>query len=224
MYSRFFKFVPIILAIFGFARAPTGLLVTVFAFLTSAIGLSESIRSGNSREVCRKTISSTLGSLVAESARAEDAVQLSETYKKKSRQRVAEEEVKMRAVNKKLEGTDYTPETMAQQNQISTNIKLFHTQMLESDQQLELAKKQQSTANNQLAKLRKKVDLIFTVTMNDDPDGGPRRIFNTIEWRSLCPKYRVLCPLPAADILTLIGITDEIDDIDQGCNHYSKLK
>jgi hypothetical protein len=199
-------------------------LISIFLFFPAAAGFSESIRSGNSREVCRKTISSTLSSLLADSAQAEDSVVLSETYAKKSRQREAQEEVKMKAINKKLEGNDFTPDTMAQQNLIATSIKLYHTQMLDSLDQLEQAKKKKIEVSTHLAKLRKKVEQIFTITMNEDPEGSNRKIFNTIEWRSLCPKYRVLCPLPAEHLLILVSITDEIDDVDQGCLHYSKLR
>lgn len=224
MRGIFFTSLSILSANVGGFKSLFSALVALLTFYPAGAGYSESIRSGNSREVCRKTISGTMSSLVADSAQAEDSVVLSETYAKKSRQREAEEELKMKAINKKLEGKDFTPDTMAQQQLIGTSIKVYHTQMLDSLEQLELAKKKKTEINTRLAKLRKNVELLFTISMNDDPEGASRRLFNTIEWRSLCPKYRVLCPLPAEHLLILVSITDEIDDVDQGCLHYSKLK
>ena len=224
MKHRIFTPLSIILALLARFRPSLTVFATVIFFLAADAGVSESIRAGNSREVCRKSISSSLGSLVADRAQAEDSVELSKTYKEKARLRVAAEEVKLKVINKTLESTDFTPDTMSKQNQIATSIKLYHTQMLESDDQLEHSKKRLASVDSRLAKLRKKVDVIFKVSMNDDPDGGPRKIFNTIDWLSPCPKYRMLCPLPEADLKVLISITDEIDDVDQGCLHYIKIK
>jgi hypothetical protein len=221
---RFYMPVTVFSAEFShFATAGCAALV-ILNFFVATTGRSESSGSTNSREICRKSVSSALGNLMGDSAMADDSVTLAERYKKKSRALIDSEELKIKTLNKKLASTDYTPDLIAQKNLIATSIKLYHGQLQESENQLEDAKKLQVTTKKNLASLRKKIEAIFIIVMSDDPEGATRQIFNTVTWKSACPKYRVLCPLPEADALALVSITDDIDDHDQACIHYSKLK
>ena len=178
----------------------------------------------NFRERCRRVISGTFATVIADKSMADDQVTLAETYLKKSKIKIESGEVKMRLIKQKLAASDYSPDLLTERDVVASQIKLYHEQFLTSENQLAEAKKRQASAAKRDMTIRKKVESIFKVTMSEDPDGGPRPIFNKIEWKTDCPKYRSLCPLPEKESLILVSLLDDIDDTDNACHRYSKIK
>jgi hypothetical protein len=130
----------------------------------------------------------------------------------------------MKAIKKKIAANDYSPDLLNERDVISSQIKLYHEQLLTSQSQLETAKKQKTDARKREGGMRKKVESIFTVFMVEDPDGGVRPIFSKLEWKSPCPKYRALCPLPPREADILVALTDDFDDPALVCHRYAKIK
>lgn len=178
----------------------------------------------NYREKCRRIASGAYADAVGDKYQAEDGIQLAENAKKKSKAVIEIHEAKLRMVNKKLESNDYDVQLLEERDAITSQIKLFHEQLLASESQLETARKKLALVTKQHNALKSKIDKIFNATFTEDPDGGPRKLFGTIEWKSPCPKYRSLCPLPAKDSKILASLLDNIDDQDRACFKYSKLK
>jgi hypothetical protein len=178
----------------------------------------------NYREKCRRIASGAYADAVGDKYQAEDVIILAENARKKSKAIIENHEAKLRLVNKQLQSNDYDAKLLEERDTISSQIKLFHEQLLTSEGQLESARKKLGSVKKHHDSLKLKVEKIFTVTFSEDPDGGPRKIFSTIDWKSPCPKYRSLCPLPPADAKVLASLLDDINDQDLSCFKYSKLK
>ena len=132
--------------------------------------------------------------------------------------------LELKTLKKKIAANDYAPDLLNERDVIVSQIKVYHEQLLTSQSQLESAKKLKTNAKKREQSMRKKVEAIFTVIMGEDPDGGVRPLFSKLEWKSPCPKYRALCPLPPRDTEILTALTDDIDDPGLACHHYSKIK
>jgi len=120
--------------------------------------------------------------------------------------------------------SEYSPELMNERDMLGAQIKLYHEQKATSEQQLALATQNLATSKRRIESIKKKVESIFTVKMSPDPEGGPRPLLSHIDWKSPCPKYRALCPLPARDVATLVSLLGDIDDSDKSCERYAKIK
>lgn len=178
----------------------------------------------NYREKCRRNASGAYADAIADLAMAEDGVVLAENAKKKAFAVIDIHEAKLKLVNKKLQSKDYGTELLAERDSLTAQVKLYHEQYMTSDSQLENAKKNMVQAKKRHGSIKKKVDPLFHSFFTDDPDGGERKLFNKLEWKSECPKYRTLCPLPAGDAEKLLSLIEEIDDHNLACHRYAKLK
>jgi hypothetical protein len=70
------------------------------------------------------------------------------------------------------------------------------------------------------ARLRAQVERVFVFTRTGDkPDGGYP---TELRYKSPCPKYRYLCPLPASDVEALLQITDGGKPLPD-CERYASL-
>lgn len=196
----------------------------IFLALIGLESLAQDDATLNYREKCRRTASGAYADAVGDRYQAEDAIELAENARKKSKAVIDIHEAKLRILNKKLESNDYDTKLLEDRDAISSQIKLFHEQLLTSENQVESARKKLRAVKKHHDSLKQKIDKIFNASFSEDPDGGPRKLFNTIEWKSPCPKYRSLCPLPAKDAKVLTSLLDDIDDHDMACFKYSKLK
>ncbi len=206
MFERFYSLLLIFLATFGQNLA------------------AEDDPTINFRERCRRVISGSYGDVLADARQADDAVTLAENFRTKSQAQIDRDEKKLRDVKTKLEASDYSPDLLTERESMVSKIKLYHEQLTTSEDQIAAARKKQKEALKREISMRKKIQQIFRIEMAEDPDGGPRPVFSKIEWKSPCPKYRALCPLPQQDAKVLIALLDEVDDQSQACFKYSKLK
>jgi hypothetical protein len=178
----------------------------------------------NFRELCRKTISGQYSNALADKALAEDAVALATEAITKSKKQITSDETKLKALNQKIQSTEYAPDLLNERDLLASQIKLYREQLATSEGQLVSSKQLMTTSKKRIESIRKKVESIFTVTMVPDPEGGLRKLLAKIEWKSPCPKYRVLCPLPEKDLKILKELRLEIDDSDLACERYTKIK
>jgi hypothetical protein len=199
-------------------------LLLVFSAILPPHAMAEDDPVLNFRERCRRTISSGYGTAIADSHMADDALRLAENFRKKSLTQIEVDERRMRELRKKIETTDYSPELLSERDVLASKIKVYHEQLVNSESQIAEAKKRQLFTKKRQSAIRSKVEAIFNVEMAEDPEGLPRPIFSKISWKSECPKYRALCPLPEKDNKILVSILDEIDDAGQACMKYSKIK
>lgn len=199
-------------------------LLLIFSAIFGAELLAKDTSESNFRELCRKTISGQYSNALADKTLAEDAVKLASEAIQKSKNQIKTDETKLNKLNEKIRSSEYTPELINERDMINAQLKLYQEQLTTSQSQLKSAQKLAVTSKKRIESIRKKVESIFIVTMFPDPEGGPRPMLGRIEWKSSCPKYRVLCPLPAKDAQTLKELRKEIDDSDLACDRYSKLK
>ena len=178
----------------------------------------------NFRERCRKTISGQYSNALADKALAEDAVALATEAITKSKKQITSDETKLKALNQKIQSTEYAPDLLNERDLLTSQIKLYREQLATSEGQLASSQKLMTTSKKRIESIRTKVESIFTVTMVPDPEGGLRKLLAKIEWKSPCPKYRVLCPLPEKDLKILKELRLEIDDSDLACERYTKIK
>jgi hypothetical protein len=206
VFERFYTLLLIFLAI-GYQNAP-----------------AEEDPGINFRERCRRTISGSYGAVLADARQADDAVVLAENFRTKSKAQIERDEKKLRHIKAKLQATNDSPDLLSERDVLYSKIKLYHEQLTNSEDQIASARKQQKDARRREASMRLKIQKIFKIEMNEDPDGGPRPVFSKIEWNSPCPKYRSLCPLPDTHAQILIALLDDVDDPSKACFKYSKLK
>lgn len=178
----------------------------------------------NFRERCRKTISGQYSNGLGDRALAEDAVALARDAITKSKKQISADEGKLQILNKKIQSSEYSPELLSERDALKAQIKLYREQLATSEGQEQSSQKLLVTSKKRIESIRKKVESIFTVTMVPDPEGGPRKLLAKIEWKSACPKYRVLCPLPEKDLKTLKALITEVDDPDLACERYTRIK
>ena len=186
--------------------------------------LAKGTGESNFRELCRKTISGQYSNVLADKTLAEDAVKLASEAIQKSKKQINADEAKLDKLNEKIRSSEYTPELINERDMVNAQLKLYQEQLTTSQSQLKSAQQLAITSKKRIESIQKKVESIFEVSMVPDPEGGPRPMLGRIEWKSSCPKYRVLCPLPAKDAQTLKELRKEIDDSDLACDRYSKLK
>jgi hypothetical protein len=185
---------------------------------------AEDIVNTNFRERCRKTISGQYSNALADKALAEDAVALASEAIAKSKKQISSDETKLKALNQKIQSTEYAPDLLNERDLLTSQIKLYREQLATSEGQLASSQQLMTTSKKRIESIRKKVESVFTVTMVPDPEGGLRKLLAKIEWKSSCPKYRVLCPLPEKDLKILKELRLEIDDSDLACERYTKIK
>lgn len=200
------------------------LLMLIFIALSALPAAAQDDPTLNYREKCRRSASGAFSNAVGDKYLAEDALQLAQNAIKKSKAIIEIHEAKLRLVNKKLEASDYETKLLEERDTLISQIKLFHEQLLAGETQLASARKKLAKITTHYSTMKQKIEKIFTASFNEDPDGGPRKLFNTIEWKSPCPKYRSLCPLPPQDAKVLASLLDDVDDQDMSCFKYSKMK
>jgi hypothetical protein len=200
---------------------------TIMLIFVAILGLEATAQDDpglNYREICRRAASGAFATATGDLALAEDSVVLAKNGEKKAHAVVEIHEAKIKLVHKKLKSKDYSTELFSERDSLAAQIKLYHEQYTSSQEQLKQANKNLVAAKKRHRKLKQKIDPIFKSYFSDDPDGTPRKLFNKLEWKSECPKYRSLCPLPESDAKALVSLVDEIDDQDFACHRYAKMK
>lgn len=178
----------------------------------------------NYRDKCRKSASGAYSVAYADLGLAQDAVVLADRAKKRANAVLENHEAKLRLVDKRLQEKDYPAELLRERDSLGGQIKLYHEQYSASEEQDRRARQDLEKTKKRHDQLRSKLEPLFQLLFTDDPDGGNRKIFHRLEWKSPCPKYRSLCPLPSEQTTKLTSLMDDIDDVDLACHRYSKLK
>ena len=199
-------------------------LVLLPIFFASSGALGENTLALNHRELCRRTVSGVYADLVGDLYQAEDHIEIASKSLKQSKALLENHEAKLKILNKQIMTNDYDARLLDERDAISAQIKLYHEQHLTSESQLESAKKKLEATRKRHASITQKVNVIFTSSFTPDPEGRPRKLFQSLQWRSPCPKYRSLCPLPAKEAKVLTSLLDEIDDHEMACFRYSKMR
>lgn len=203
-------------------------LLCVFASLLSYAELSaqtsENPYSENFRERCRKLISGTFAESYNENFRAQDAAKLAEKTIKRlvPQQSLANRDLAQ--IEKKMKAGDYDPKLTERRDQLVAQIRLYHDQIASQEELAASAKKAADAASQKHKELEALVKKIYDVSLEPDPEGLPRKIFHQLTWKSPCPKFRALCPLPPNDAQVLKQLAKKITDTDGDCAKYSSMK
>lgn len=205
-----------------FDRFYAGLLI--FSAFSAQNLRAEDTVDTNFRERCRKTISGQYSNALSDRSLAEDAVTLAGEAISKSKKQIESDESKLKTLKQKIQSSEFSADLISERDALTGQIKLYQEQLATSESQLKAAQKLLATSKKHIESIRKKVESIFTVTMVPDPEGGQRKLLARIEWKSPCPKYRVLCPLPEKDLKILKELRTEVDDSDLACERYTKIK
>lgn len=122
------------------------------------------------------------------------------------------------------EGKDFDLQHAVKIDQATTRVSTLDAQRADYGSLQDQAKRAFDAAQAQEKRLFAALTKVFTVErMNDRADGGfPIRL----EYKSPCPKYRALCPLPVDDAKNLLAIPMD-GGTPQSCQRYatqSKLR
>lgn len=185
---------------------------------------SENPSGDNFRERCRKVVSGAFANSYHEANRARDAVKLAEGGIKRLTPLAAKANQDLVKIEKKIKASEFDPALIERRDQYIAQIKLYHEQLQTLEGQAEDAKKAASISDRTYKEINGDVRALFQVAFTDDPDGLPQKIFHQLTWKSPCPKFRTLCPLPAAEVTVLKSLTTKISDGDGDCKKYAALK
>ncbi len=187
---------------------------------------SENPYGENFRERCRKFISGAFADSYNENMRAIDAEKLAEKTLKRLTPQQSLNNLELAKLEKKMKNENYDPALIERRDQLIAQIKLYHDQITSQNDAAIIAKKTAKKSLQTFKSIESDVKLIFEVSFTDDPDGSPRKIFHQLTWKSPCPKFRTLCPLPAKDASTLKTLAEKTHDQDNGgdCKKYAALK
>jgi hypothetical protein len=199
------------------------LLLIFLAFYAQKMTAQNNLNT-NFREMCRKTISGQYSNALADFALAQDSVTLAKEAIKKLAKLISSDESKLSTVSQKLKASEYSPNLIHERDALVSQIKLYKEQLMTTQKQLTSSQNLHSTSKKRVESIRKKVESIFNISMVADPEGGPRKLLAKVDWKSPCPKYRVLCPLPIKDVNVLKELTKELDDSELACERYTKIK
>lgn len=213
-----------------FTRCPHAILAQI---LFSSLALSyaqvqaqtsENPHGENFRERCRKYISGAFTDSYNENLRAQDSAKLAEKTIKRLTPQLNLYNLELAKLEKKMKVENYDPALMERRDQIIAQIRLYHDQVASQTDIAAIAKKTAASAQQTFKSIDSDVRLIFDVSFTDDPDGSSRKIFHQLTWKSPCPKFRSLCPLPAKDAAVLKTLAKKTGDSDGDCQKYSALK
>ena len=185
---------------------------------------SENPYEENFRERCRKIISGTFADSYNENFRAQDAAKLADRTIKRLTPQQALFNQDLAKVEAKLKAGNYDPKLTERRDQLIAQIKLYHDQIATQEEIVVTSKKSAASASQKHKELDAQVKQIFDVSFVPDPEGMPRKLFNQLTWKSPCPKFRSLCPLPAKDVAILKSLSKKIVDADGDCEKYGSLK
>lgn len=180
----------------------------------------------NFRERCRKYVSGSYAESWNEANRARDAQVLAEKALQKLSPRQDLANKQLATLQKQLQSEDYEPSLIQKRDELIAQIKLLHEQIQDQEAILAQAKKSAKASNSSYKSLNNEVSKIFHVSFVEDPEGLPRKLFHQLTWKTPCPKYRTLCPLPPSQVKTLKSIAKTVGDEEQGgnCLKYSNIK
>lgn len=199
-------------------------LAGVLSYAELSAQTSENPYEENFRERCRKIISGTFAESYNENFRAQDAAKLADRTLK----RLAPQETllnqELAKIEKKIKAGNYDPKLTERRDQLIAQIRLYHEQVVVQEEIAMTSKKSAESASQKYKDLEIQVKQIFNVAFVPDPEGAPRNLFHQLTWKSPCPKFRSLCPLPANDVAILKSLTKKVVDTDKDCEKYSSLK
>lgn len=185
---------------------------------------SENPYGENFRERCRKLISGAFAESYSENFRAQDGAKLAENTIKRLTPQQALFNRELATVEKKMKAGNYEPALTERRDQLIAQIKLYHDQIAVQEEIVITSKKAATSSAKKHKDLEIPVRQIFDVGFTDDPEGLPRKIFNQLTWKTPCPKFRSLCPLPPKEAQILKTLAEKIGDLEGDCVKYSSLK
>lgn len=185
---------------------------------------SENPYEENFRERCRKVISGTFAESYNENFRAQDAVKLADSTLKRLAPQESLLNLELAKIEKKLKAGNYDPQLTERRDQLIAQVRLYHDQIIVQQEIAATSKKSAASAARKYKEVEDQVKQIFDVSFVPDPEGAQRKIFHQLTWKSPCPKFRSLCPLPAKDVAVLKSLTKKVVDMDKDCEKYSSLK
>ena len=208
-------------------RSPTIQILCLAGLLSYAelyAQTSENPYEENFRERCRKIISGTCADSYNENFRAQDAAKLADRTIKRLTPQQALFNRDLAKVEKTLKAGNLDPALVERRDQLIAQIKLYHDQIATQEEIVTTSKKSADSASQKYKELETKVRQIFDVSFVPDPEGLPRKLFHELTWKSPCPKFRSLCPLPPKDVAVLKSLRKNIVDTDGDCDKYGSLK
>ena len=124
------------------------------------------------------------------------------------------------AAAKALEKAAFETDVVAKRGEAAAHLKALEDQIREAESLRSKAELEHKKYLAEEAKLRAAILPVFAFErLEDKPDGGYPVHLN---YRSACPKYRHLCPLPARDTAALLSI--KIDGkVPEPCERYAGL-
>lgn len=209
-----------------FGRLPL-LVLSAGLWLVSHQGLGQSevdTSSENFRERCRRVISGVFAESWNEANRARDAALLAERSLKALVPQQEHNNKQLAEIQNKLREEHYDAALLRRRDELIAQIKMFHEQIQNQEDLSAKAKVSSKTAESTYDALRKDVEKIFAIAFVDDPDGQPRKVFHRLNWKSNCPKYRTLCPLPPSEATLLRHLALKLKDEGSNCSRYAALK
>jgi hypothetical protein len=155
--------------------------------------------------------------------RAQESVQVAKSALEKLNKILNEQNIKLKKVQDQIRLKDFDPKLVRERDNLVGQIRLYEEQILAQKAAQKAAMASLATSEASQKSVRSEIEQIFTMEFTDDPEGKPRQLFYRLTWKSPCPKYRSLCPLPERESAILKKIAKKIPDEERNCEKYASL-
>jgi hypothetical protein len=203
---------------------PILLPIKTSCFVFIWLAFSQPSYADNWREQCRKIVSGEYLNAYSDQRRAKDAEILALKSLRALTPKLSTFIKKLGQINEQLAKENYNPELIEKRYAARAQIKVLEEQIQDQEARVALSKSERSTAERRFKILDAPVRSIFTVEFADDPEGLPRSIFAGLNWKSPCPKFRSLCPLPENQRNDLSANLTPLLPEKESCRKYSSIR
>ena len=180
--------------------------------------------SDNFRGKCRKLVSGVYADAWNESIRSKDALVAAESALNRLRPQLTMTERKLRDHVGKMKREPFNSESANKREELSAQEKVIHDQINTAQDVYDHAKNSNKISQQKHSDLTQLIDKVFYRKFVPDPEGLPKKIFHKLEWKTPCPKYRSLCPLPEESAAHLKKLSQKIDDSESVCSKYAAYR
>jgi hypothetical protein len=181
---------------------------------------SEINEDSNLREICRRTLSGQFLTAFHDANHAEMFVEATKSQHTDLSKKLKSEELSLKEIELKLRDTASKNRVkLADYQSQQSIVKSLRETVAEQEQLLEVSDLRAKEVRDREKKLRTALSPVFLIEFTKDPEKPQNEVFWRLQYKTPCPPYRALCPLPekARQYLKLAAL-------DESCNRYANQK
>ncbi len=162
--------------------------------ITHGAGSAGGASDPNIREACRSAVAGLYLQIFDELQRDRGMVRSLDVKIPELQKELKKSESRWQVAKQKVDTSDYDPKLSAEETATRSRFEAVRSVLREQEGVRESAAKLAEDRTVQEKELRMRIEKVFTITQKPQP--LPDIYQFDVEYRSPCPKYRFVCPLP----------------------------